>query len=440
MRTCLNYSRSGPRHALTLASKIGMMKILPKAPFRFLWIFLVAALLSVPAPAQQEEMRGAPAEPADAAETRAQIAIVEKLLPDFPDRGAALYFLAASRQHLGETLEVMKLLKECVALGEGFDPSAGPEFAGLRTSHEFTELVEKVHRDFPVEAHARLVLVTEEKNLIPEGLAWDPNRKVFYLSSLAQKKIVQITPDSHTSDFVPTGRDHLLPVLGIRLDPRDATVWANTGDDAGKTELVHFDSTGKLLDRFTVNDSAKHLFNDLVIRQNGEIFLTDSLDNKTLRFDAATKTFKQLPTYRELFYPNGIALSGDGKILYVADAVGVLRIDLVTSSSQDVRPGPHSTLAGADGLYWYNGSLIAVQNGIGSPRVAALKLSNDGTRVTKTTILENRSSFTSLPTTGAIRGSDFYFISNSHIDNLNGDKILDVTQLEPVRIAVVHLP
>jgi len=45
-----------------------------------------------------------------------------------------------------------------------------------------------------------------------------------------------------------------------------------------------------------------------------------------------------------------------------------------------------------------------------------------------------------LPTTGAIRGSDFYFIANSQIDNLNGDKILDLTLLEPVRIGVIHLP
>jgi hypothetical protein len=414
-----------PRHKITVSFFLGAA---------------MAAAFAAPALCQQEEMRGSPAEPVDAAETRAQIAIVEKLLPHFPDRGAALYFLAASRQHLGESLEALKLLKECIALGEGFDPSGGPEYAGLRGSHEFTELVEKVHRDFPVEAHARLMLLTEEKNLIPEGLAWDPNRKVFYLSSLAQKKIVQITLDSHTSDFVPAGRDHLLPVLGIRLDPRDATVWANTADDIGKTELVHFDSAGKLLDRFTIHDGAKREFNDLIIRQNGEILLTDSFDNKVFRFDAASKTFSQLPVHRELLYPNGIALSGDDKILYVADAIGIIRIDLETSSSRDVRPGPHSTLAGADGLYWYNGSLIAIQNGIGSPRIAAFKLSGDGTLVTKTTILENRSSFTSLPTTGAIRGSDFYFISNSHMDNLNNGKILDVTQLEPVRIAVVHLP
>ena len=126
--------------------------------------------------------------------------------------------------------------------------------------------------------------------------------------------------------------------------------------------------------------------------------------------------------------------------LYVADGVGVVKIDLADNSSRDVDPGPRNTMAGADGLYWRNGSLIAVQNGIGSPRVAAFKLPNDGNRVTQVTVLENRTQFTALPTTGAIRGSDFYFIANSQIDNLNGDKIMDVTKLAAVRIAVARLP
>ena len=405
---------------------------------------LIVIALSIPALAQQpqpDETRGAPAEPTDAAETRAYIVTLEKLLPTFPDRAAILYNLAAMHQHLGESLEAMKLLKECVALGEGFDPAGGPEYAGLRSSKEFTDLVEKVHRDFPAISQARLALLTEEKNLIPEGLAWDPHRTVFYLSSLAQKKIVQITPDSHATDFVPANRDHLLPVLGIRLDPNDSTVWANSMEErTNKGELLHFAADGTLLGRFSIHDSAKHGFNDLVVLKSHGIFLTDSLNNSVYRFDSATKSFQPLKTHRELIYPNGIALSDDEKTLFVADAIGVLRIDLETLASADINPGPHSTLAGADGLYFYNGYLVAVQNGIGSPRIAYLKLSADGTRVTKTTVLENRSQFTSLPTTGAIRGSDFYFISNSHIDNLNDGKILDVTQLEPVRIAVVHLP
>ncbi len=393
---------------------------------------------------QVEELRGAPAEPDDAAEVRAQIAVVEKLLPNFVDRGAALYFLAAAKQHLGESREAFDLLKECMALDEGFDPSGGPEFAGLRGEHSFTELVERARQHFPAVAMARLALATEEKDLVPEGLAWDPKRELFYLSSLHRKKIVQITPDSHTSDFVPPQQDPLLPVLGIRLDPNDGTIWANAfqdaGASAGTTQLLHIDTQGKVLARFSPPDKAHHGFNDLVVLKSGEVFTTDSLGNAVFRFDPPARKFTTLQFHRPLFYPNGIALAGDEHTIYVADTLGVIKYDLANSSSTDVAPGPHATLAGVDGLYWHRGSLVAIQNGIGTPRVAAFKLSPDGARVARVTILEYRTTLTALPTTGAIRGSDFYFISNSQIDNLNGDKILDPTRLEPVRIAVVHLP
>ena len=138
--------------------------------------------------------------------------------------------------------------------------------------------------------------------------------------------------------------------------------------------------------------------------------------------------------------PNGIALTFDSGVVYIADQLGVLRLDLKSGQSAEVNPRPHSTLAGADGLYWHSGKLVAVQNGIGSPRIAIFQLSLDGLQVTKTTVVENRSKFTVLPTTGALDGDDFYFIANSQIDNLNGDRVLDNTKLQPVRIAKLHIP
>jgi len=411
----------------------------------FLASCLIATLPSLPFPAhsqekEKEQIKGVLAEPADAAEVREQIAVVEKLKTVVPDRGAVLFFLSTANQHLGETREALELLKECLKLREGFDPSGSRSFLGLKGTKEFDDLVAAVRRDFPVVAQARLAFVTEEKDLIPEGLAYDTKQNLFYLGSLNRKKIVKIDAEGRVSDFVPGDHYGLLPVLGIRLDPTDGTVWANTFEDAGRTELVHFDSAGKLLGRFAPKDSSKHGFNDLVVRKNGEVITTDSLSNQVFRFDPRSQAFTPLLVYRILLYPNGIALADDNRSVYVADDVGVVKIDLADNSSRDVDPGPRHTLAGADGLYWHNGSLIAVQNGMGSPRVAAFKLSKDGDRVTQVTVLENRTQFTALPTTGAIRGNDFYFIANSQIDNLNGDKIMDVTKLAAVRIAVVRLP
>src|SRR5271163_659344 len=140
------------------------------------------AILAPGASAQFEEPATTRGAAADADEVQAKIADVEKRLPQIPDRGAALYFLAASKQHLGESLEALKLLKECLALQEGFDPSGSPGLKMLKGDKQFDDLVAQVHRDFPVEARARGAFVSEEKDLIPEGLAYDSRRNVFYLS------------------------------------------------------------------------------------------------------------------------------------------------------------------------------------------------------------------------------------------------------------------
>lgn len=393
---------------------------------------------------EQGELKGAPAEPADADEVRRQIAVVVKIEQTVPDRGAALFFRAAAAQHLGNTLDALKLLKDCVNLREGFDPGGEQAFRGLKEMKEFQQVVENARRDFPAITQAHVVYESEERDLIPEGLEYDARRNVFYMSSLNRRKIVKINAeDGKFSDFIHTdslqGRP-LLPVLGIRMDARDGSVWANSFAERGQAELLHFSADGVLLGRFAPQDGRKHGFNDLVVRQNGEVILTDSLANEVLRFNAENETFALLKIRRELLYPNGIALADDDRQLFVADALGVVRIDLASGAAADVNPGPRSTLAGADGLYWRKDALVAIQNGIGTPRAAEFRLSKDGLRVTQTNVLENRSPLTKLPTTGAIKGSDFYFMSNTQIDNMNDDKVLDPTRLERIKIAVVHLP
>jgi hypothetical protein len=387
---------------------------------------------------EQDEIRGAPLERDDAAEIREQISIAESLLGKTPDRGAVLYFLAASHALLQETLPATQLLKECLTLKEGFDPSGDNSFAALKSSPDFQKLVELVRKDFPAVNLSRVVITSVDKDIFPEGLAYDPRDDSFYLGSIYRRKIFKISQEGKSSDFVPTSRYHLLPILGVRLDPSDGTIWSNSSSEAqGSSELLHFDRSGTLMGRYPPAGPGKHEFNDLVVLHNEDVYLTDSSANKVYRFDSKTRSFTPLLVSRELLSPNGIALTDDEQTLYVADQLGVLKIDLKTAACVEVDPTAHNTLAGIDGLYWHKGSLVAVQNGIGTPRVVVFKLSPDGLRVAKTTVLQNS---LKTPTTGAIRGEDFYFIVNTLIDNLNGEHILDLTKLQPVRIAVVHMP
>jgi len=378
--------------------------------------------------------------PPDAAVVRAEVQEIEDSLSKIPDRGAALFLLARRYAHLGELQKALALLKECIALDEGFDPADSPALQALKSFPEFRELVEQVQRRYPPVHLAHVAFTVPEKDLFPEGLAVDWPKHVFYMGSMHRKKIIRITEAGEISDFVKPDLYGLMPVGGVKVDPADHSVWAATDPgENNRSELVHFDANGKLLERYSAPGPGPHDLNDLVLRHESEIYISDTSAHKAYRFDRRSHSFKTLTFPRLILYPNGITVSEDGNLLYVADMFGVICIDLRNDSAREVGPGKGNTLAGIDGLYWYRNSLLGVQYGTGSYRIIRCHLSPDGHHVTSTEILEYRTPLVSFPTTGAISGEDFYFISNTGIANLKDDKVIDPERLESIHIAVVPL-
>jgi tetratricopeptide (TPR) repeat protein len=121
-----------------------------------------------------------PAASLDAARMRAEIQRIEDALPKIPDRGAALFLLARRYARLGELQNALTLLKECIALQEGFDPADPREFEPLRERPEFLDLVNQVRRQYPAMHSARIAFTIQEKDLFPEGLAADVDKHIFY--------------------------------------------------------------------------------------------------------------------------------------------------------------------------------------------------------------------------------------------------------------------
>ncbi len=387
--------------------------------------------------------RQAPATPAaqpDAETIHSEIQAIEALPQQFPEHGAALFFLARLYARLGELQKTMALLKECATLDQGFDPGAARGLRVLHDNAEFQELVEQTRRRYPPVHHARVAFTVRDKDLFPEGLAVDAEKRLFYMGSMHRKKIVKITTSGEVFDFVPEGLYGLNPVGGIRIDPLDHDVWA--ASDPGETrasELLHFDAQGKLLERYPAPGTGSRDLNDLVLRGDREVYTTDSFADLVYRFDRKLHKFTSLKFPRPIFVPNGITLSGDGNLLYVADMLGVIMIDLGTGAAQDVVPGAHNTLAGIDGLYWYKGDLIGVQYGTAAYRVMRWSLAKDGRTVTASEVLERGTDLVNDPTTGAIFQGNFYFMANTGIYNLENDEIVDESKLAPVHIAVVAL-
>jgi sugar lactone lactonase YvrE len=370
-----------------------------------------------------------------ASQAVSDIQAIESAMAQTVDRGAARFLLAQRYARAGNSARALALLEQVVRLDEGFDPRSVPAFQPLTSAPGFEVLAERVRRRYPPVHHAQVAFTIDEPDLFPEGIAADPDRHIFYVGSMHHRKIVRLSVTGEVHDFVKADRYGLAPVGGIRVDPDDHTVWAAT-DSA---EFVHVDENGALIERFATSDEGPHILNDLVVRNRREIYLTDTRANRVYRFDRGSHTFNAVALHRRLFAPNGITLAEEGNVLYVADSLGVIRFDLRTNVARDVDPGRANTLAGIDGLYFYENSLVAVQYGTGAFRVVRCRLSRDGRHVTSTEVIERGTPLVASPTTGAIVGRQFYFIANTGIPNLENDEIIDPQKLEPVHIAVASL-
>jgi hypothetical protein len=115
-----------------------------------------------------------------------------------------------------------------------------------------------------------------------------------------------------------------------------------------------------------------------------------------------------------LLSAQGLALTPDERWLYVAEyARGILRADL-HSRSIELLPCPDTLAAlGIDGLYWFGGALIGIQNGMTPARVVRLTLAPEGDRLLGAEVLERAHPLHAEPTLGTLVGRDFYYIANS---------------------------
>ena len=377
--------------------------------------------------------------PSAEARYRPMIQQMEQMLPTLDDHGAGLFSLARLYAQIGDRQKAFALLKESLATGEGFEPSGSEMLAPLRSSPEFARLAEQAEKRYPIVQKAKVAFTVPEKDLIPEGLAYDPVRQFFYMGSMYHRKIVRITENGEVSDVIKPDLYHLQPIGGVHVDPADHSLWAASDPNTTHgSELYHFDAQGQLLERYSPPGVGPHDLNDLVLYRSSAIFVTDTDANLTYRFDRKTHVFTPLKLLRPQIFPNGITLSDDLTRLYIADWLGVIMVDLRDNAAREVHPGKHNTLCGIDGLYWYKNSLIGVQSA-GTFRVVRWFLATDGRRVLAAKTLEKGTPLVSFPTTGAIRGTQFYFIANTGIANYDDGRIVDPTKLEPVHIAVVSL-
>ncbi|HEV8358662.1 MAG TPA: hypothetical protein VGQ17_18055 [Gemmatimonadales bacterium] len=276
---------------------------------------------------------------------------------------------------------------------------------------------------------------------------------MWYLASVRHRKVARVHPDGSSDDLVTEGQDSLWAALGVRADPASGTLWVTTAAipqmsgyqaaDSGRSGVAAFDlATGRLKARYLLpSGPAPHLLGDLVVAPNGDVYATDSdapVIWRIRRGSATAEEFLRHPLFRSL---QGPALDPSGRALYVADySHGVLRVDLATSEVVALAAPARTTTLGIDGLAWYQGSLIGVQNGVAPARIVRLRLDPAGRRITAVVVLDRHLPLAGEPTIGTVWGDRYFYVANSQWDEYDdAGRHKPGARLEPPRILELRL-
>jgi sugar lactone lactonase YvrE len=213
-------------------------------------------------------------------------------------------------------------------------------------------------------------------------------------------------------------------VLGLRADPAHGALWAVSEvlpqmQDydpklEGKSALLRFDlHSGALKGTYLAADGAAHGFNDLTVAPDGSVYVADD-SGGVFVLPQGAQALKALTPAGALLSSQGLALSADGRYLYIADyGAGLYAYDLKDSRLLRVNVPADACVFGIDGLYRYGHDLVATQNGIEPQRVIRYALDKTGLAISRATVLDANDPLVPEATLITVVGDTLYLVANS---------------------------
>ena len=369
-----------------------------------------------------------------------------------PKDDVVAYLAAASWARAGKPDAALEWLQRLVRSGSCLRPTAR-SFSAIEGDQRFREAAAALAARAPTRHRASPAFVVAEKDLVPEGIAWDPVERVFYLSSLWKRKIVRVTPGFRGAkatavDFVPEGAGALDAVVGLKVDAKRRRLWAVSAaepemkgfvpEDDGRSALVAFDLVSKKrVLKIERPRTSPHFFNDLALDAAGNVYVTDTASTEILVLRAGSEDFETLVPKDSFVVPSGIVASEDGKHLWVADvARGTFHVDTKTGRVAPLDQPQGLFPAGLNGLVLHERTLIGILN-VSVGLVARWPLAADGTSLGEGELLECGHPSFRLPTRGAVADGALYVVANGQSDAVVKGA-LSVDGLED--IVVLRLP
>lgn len=381
-----------------------------------------------------------------------------------PDNPYILYEYAranAANKNYVKAFSVLNRLADIKYTGlNAFE--ADTVFHNMKDEKDYKNLLNKISENKKPINNSETAFTITERDLVPEGIAFDNNTGTIYLSSAYKRKILAIDKNGNVKDFKHEAEDDLWSTWGMEVDETRNHLWVNAAStsrgmsvnipipksDNGKSRIYKYDlRDGKLLKVYNYDAGGQeHFFNDLTISKNGDVYITESLTSKIYKISKEKDEIELFYQADAMFYfLNGLALNEDETKLFVASSEGVSVLDLKTLNWQLIQTPKNVSLEGIDGMTFYKNTLICQQSSYPFRNVMQYALDSTNYKVTDYKILEANSPIFDSATTGEIGGEYYYYIANSQVRSAfvwgkNGpEKIKPFDELKDIVILKVKL-
>lgn len=260
------------------------------------------------------------------------------------------------------------------------------------------------HRaDFPDVIDARA------DTLHPEGIAYDPTRDAFLVSSVRHGTVSTVDADGETATLIDDPK--LISTFGLAVDRRHGRILVTDGD-VGMSERTSPETvqrtaglgiydldTGERVDYIDLDalapDAAAHAANDVAIAPDGTAYVTDTLAGLVYEVepDGDASVLVEDPALAAPggFGANGIVYQRGNLVIgnYTGGSLWTVDVDYPEAIE---RVETDADLTGVDGLTWDGRTLVAVTNtlgGAGANAVHRLRLDRDMDEAEETDVQES---------------------------------------------------
>jgi hypothetical protein len=349
-----------------------------------------------------------------------------------------------ARMLAGRPDEALALTAKAAQRGLSFNLTGHPAFDELAALPAFAPIAARMEANMAAIGEEGSVREFSDSEHLPEAITYD-RKKNLYIGSVRSGSILKASKKSETLTLISQASGGIFD-----LEIRGGTIWAAVnnqlayeGADAENkfASVMAFNAkTGAPIREIRAGDS-EAIIGDIEVAKDGTIYASDSITPRILKMAPNGQTLDEFATDPRFVNLQGIALDEKNHRLFLADYLaGLFVIDTRTGAVTALGNTADAHLGGIDGLYYYKGGLIGIQNGTTPIRIVYIGLNDDATAVTTFIAMQQNLEAWNEPTHGVIEGNDFHYIATSNWPSYDGEwNLREGAELQPLRIMTLPL-